>query len=126
MRMTQTAALCTALSLSALVSCKDNASVYHRLQSGDSLRDLNGQRIEVNGKALNAKEGALVECEPLGPFFLDFEAWPEHAYGKYVRVFGRLHYEDIQRPNVNEEGLVVAGGSAQRWRIQESKWELAE
>ena len=84
--------------------------------SSFSSEQLENQKIQVIGKAMNAKQGAIVISDnDKGVFYLDGLAnWDEKIYGKKVKVTGKLlikewkkKYDDEIRAEIEEPQKII-------------------
>lgn len=105
----------------------------------DRWRSMVGQTIVVEGTALNAKFGGLIECKDVH-FWLDHAAaWPTELYGRKVRVTGRLvERSDLPVMEMPEDRKRLLGGvmyvpkgteierAKRRFVIEQPRWELLE
>jgi|SRR6185436_8728795 len=83
------------------------------------------KKINVTGKALNTKAGAVVVTENAGTFFLDgIASWPDLYYNKRVEVSGKLKI--VTRKKQSTELEIVAEWTGTRNYIKNPKWKLAK
>ncbi|MGN6637810.1 MAG: hypothetical protein ACTHJ8_02800 [Mucilaginibacter sp.] len=82
-------------------------------------------KIEVVGKALNAKAGAVVVGVNEIPYYLEgIKRWDKKFYGKKVKVSGILLTENL--PKRSHGKLQVQEITGTKRTIQKPKWELVE
>lgn len=78
------------------------------------------KKVEVTGKALNAKAGAIVIGVDQIPYYLEgMEQWDRKIYGKKVRVTGTLVILRSKKPNYPPAQEILV----QRI-IKKPKWQL--
>jgi hypothetical protein len=92
----------------AVVSLKSDRGIY--------------QKIEVIGKAINAKAGAVVVTDDERVFYLDeLDKWNENFYEKRVKVTGKLRIKKLKLRN----GIEVRGEiEGPQKIIKRPKWVL--
>ncbi len=84
-----------------------------------------GERITVDGTAVNAKLGAMVQLKNLTIFVDGLEGWPsDWPAGTRVRVTGVVISRD-DMPVVDPKGPISAGveGSPTRFLLSRPEWE---
>ena len=82
-----------------------------------------GKRIEIVGKALNAKAGAIVVGADEATYYVDsLESWDRKVYGKNVKVSGILVIENPPKDDPRKPPVAdIKGGKK---TIKKAKWEL--
>lgn len=114
--------LFTLLVLGCLSGCKEaQSSAASNVTSNPD--EMNGKTITIQGKALNAKAGAMA-----GDYYVDgLQSWPEDVYDKLVEVTGTLKLvehkaEDLQSPNGEWSQGMVGTQSI----ILKPKWKVVQ
>jgi hypothetical protein len=81
-------------------------------------------KIEVIGKAMNAKGGAVVISDDNGVFYLDgLDKWNEKFYEKKVKVTGKLMIKEWEKRDDGEIRAEIAGPQK---IIKKPKWVLVD
>lgn len=84
----------------------------------------NNRRITVIGKAINEKDGAIVETDSGFYFLHKVEFWNEEVSGKQVKVTGRLVYKTFKQKSTYPGEFQERVGT---FRIlKRPKWDLLE
>ena len=74
-----------------LVGCRTTEYVY----DGYTVSITDKGKITVQGKALDAKAGAIVETEESEIYYVDgYSHWEQNFYGKQIEVSGRLRIRE--------------------------------
>lgn len=85
---------------------------------------LENQKIEVIGKAINAKLGAVVVSDDKGVFYLDgLDSWDKEIYEKKVKVTGKLMIRAWEK---RDDDLTRAKISGPQKIIRKPKWVLVD
>ena len=79
------------------------------LERADQIEANLGKRVEVTGKAENAKLSALVMASDFSLYCLDISGWEEDVRGKKVTVTGKLERTDQFQARVDENGAISQG-----------------
>lgn len=81
------------------------------------------KKIQVTGKAYNAKAGAVVAGADKITYYLDgLESWDKKFYGKKVRVSGTLFLQSPVKHNPNDQPKQEFIGIKRT--IRKPRWEL--
>ena len=81
-----------------------------------------GKKIEIVGKALNAKAGAVVVSADQVTYYVDgLESWDKKVYGKKIKVSGILVIENL--PKDDHQELPAAEIKGVKRTIKKPKWE---
>jgi len=93
--------------------------------SSFSYGKLENQKIEVIGKAINAKLGAVVISDDKGVFYLDgLDSWDKEFYEKKVKVTGKLI--KIKEWKKRDDDVTRAKTAGPRKIIKKPKWVLVD
>ncbi len=87
------------------------------------LQRLAGQQVRLQGRAEDAKGGAvlLLEREPL--YLKDVSAWPTEVRGKALEVSGTLqHLKLIPSPTRDASGAISQGAEGSQWVLLKPQW----
>jgi hypothetical protein len=83
-------------------------------------------KLRWQGRAANAKAGAIVQLEPFGPIYLDGTAsFPEEIVGKEISVSGLL----VRRKHTADpvhRGAKASGSEGLQWVFERPIWSLAQ
>lgn len=87
----------------------DASEKPRKLERADQIEANLGKRVEVTGKAENAKLSALVMASDFSLYCLDISGWEEDVRGKKVTVTGKLERTDQFQARVDENGAISQG-----------------
>lgn len=87
-----------------------------------------GSRIEITGKAVNGKAGAILQInEASEPYYIDgLSEWPENLYGRLLRVEGEvIPSENVDTSTIKPEDMptIISGPYK---TIYNAKWEVVK
>lgn len=88
-----------------------------------------GQAVTVQGTALNAHAGALLERAGARNIYIDgLDRWPPEVYGKPVEVTGTLQSRRLAPEPVVSEGGIPSHGMAggERLVLEGATWRLTD
>jgi hypothetical protein len=95
------------------------------IMSNFSSDKLENQKIEVIGKAINAKLGAVVVSDDKGVFYLyGLASWDKEIYEKKVKVTGKLVVKEWEK--IKEGEPIVATMEGSQKIIKRPKWILVD
>lgn|GEM_PF-5719599 len=80
-----------------------------KLERADQIEANLGARVEVTGKAENAKLAAMVFASDFSVYCLDIAGWDEDVRGKNVTVTGKLERTEQFQARVDEHGAISQG-----------------
>jgi hypothetical protein len=80
----------------------------------------------IDGKAENAKGGAVVITDTMGVVYLDgIDSWDDDVVGKEVIVKGEIfHGKHIPDPVVDEDGAISTGAAGIQTVLLNPRWKL--
>ena len=85
---------------------------------------VDGKEVTLEGRAANAKAGAVVIIDGEPIYLPKLPAWPDTTNGKQVIVKGTLkHPRFIPSPVVNAKGEVSQGAEREQWVLDASEWK---
>jgi len=77
--------------------------------------------LRWRGVAENAKAGAIIEVDPLGPVYLaGLDRWPRELVRKQVFVTGLL----VRKKYIPDGSAVSAGAEGLQWVIERPDWSM--
>jgi hypothetical protein len=105
-----------------LMGCKESQPSTTKPLT-ENPKAMEGKSITVEGKALNAKAGAMV-----GSYYVEgLTSWPEEAYDKTVEVTGTLKTIDHKAEDlVNEKGEYSQGMVGTQYILTNPKWKVVK
>jgi hypothetical protein len=89
----------------------------------DAFSDLSKRlpALRWRGVAENAKAGAIIEADPLGPVYLDsLDRWPRELVRKQVFVTGLL----VRKKLIPDGSAMSAGSQGLQWVIERPDWSM--
>jgi hypothetical protein len=96
----------------------------------DELKKAVGKRTELEGKAFDAKAGAVIVIDNSIPVYVPtVDIWPSEVLGKSVKVKGTLRYkEHVPVASVDASGAISQGkdpdGDSRDYVIERAEWEI--
>lgn len=83
-----------------------------------------GGLVELTGLAEDAKGGAVLVVDGVGPIYVrKLAAWPQNLRGKTVKVKGKLtSVKLIPSPTKNAKGEVSQGAEGDQWVLEDATY----
>lgn len=105
-----------------------NENILTRYQLYPNQHSMETKKITIEGKALNAKLGAIIETNNGEVFYIiGIDEWPGDVTGKMVKATGSVTSEFHNPTNLKtENGAYKTGISGEKVNLYDAKWELAE
>ena len=90
------------------------------------LKPFVGNSVTINGRAENAKAGAIVLTEDEIPVYLPgLYDWPPELYRREITVTGVLRYEKmIPDPVIGEDGSISTGAYGKDYYLEGAEYAL--
>lgn len=93
----------------------------------ESLHSRIDQKIRLNGRAENAKGGAVVVLEHQEIIYVrNLSSWDDDVTGKQISIRGTVRLEKyIPDPYVSEDGAISQGAIGSQYVLDDAQWHLA-